>query len=110
MVTDRVSSWLPSTVTGLTSAGPEWALPELTTFPNPTRTMVSLAGRGGTALRQVRLYDAAGRVVRRLTGSGSEIRWDLRDDSGRRVAAGVYWFVADVGARTAAQSVTVLSP
>ncbi|MGQ0723530.1 MAG: FlgD immunoglobulin-like domain containing protein, partial [Candidatus Eiseniibacteriota bacterium] len=61
---------------------------------------------GGTAIRfrlgepsgvQVRVFDAAGRAVRTLSeatrAAGShEITWDGRDDQGRPVGSGVYWY------------------
>ena len=65
-------------------------------MPNP--------GRGQTVLRYelpaavtatLRIFDAEGSVVRRFTvsprtdGQGA-MRWDGRDDTGRRVSAGVY--------------------
>lgn len=109
-VTDRVASWLPSIVTAVTLPEARRGLPELHTFPNPTRSSVVLSTRGEHALRNVHLYDLSGRSVRRLASHPEDVTWDLRDESGRRVAAGVYWFVAEIGSQRAARSVTVLSP
>lgn len=43
----------------------------------------------------VNVHDVAGRIVRKLVAPGSggdlTLRWDLRDDCGRRVPAGVYF-------------------
>ena len=69
--------------------------------PNPSGGMVFLRLEGGdpsaaTALAQTLvLYDAAGRVVRELRmgpGAGS-VSWDGRDQSGKRVASGMYFAV-----------------
>jgi hypothetical protein len=41
---------------------------------------------------EVRILDTAGRHVRSLRpASTGRVDWDLRDDTGRSVAAGVYW-------------------
>lgn len=51
--------------------------------PSPARTAAHVGGSGPALV-----CDALGRVVRRL-GAGESI-WDLRDENGRRVRAGVY--------------------
>ena len=58
-------------------------------MPNPFTGSVRLspAGNGTCA---VRIFDNAGRQVRTLTGSGSLV-WDGRNESGVRVAPGVYF-------------------
>jgi len=53
----------------------------------------------------LRVYDVSGRLVRELADTrieaGSHVRtWDGRDDDGRAVAAGVYFFRLGVGSRT----------
>jgi hypothetical protein len=56
--------------------------------PNPMRgfaRVLRASGRG-----DVLVHDARGRTVRRLTGE-HELLWNGRDDSGRGVAAGVYF-------------------
>lgn len=61
--------------------------------PNPFRDSVLLDVPAVSGARTLRVYDAAGRVVRQLgrrTGGGP-IRWDGRTDSGRPVPPGVYW-------------------
>lgn len=49
--------------------------------------------------REVRIFDAAGRVVRSWPAIGSAgatiLSWDRTDDAGRRLAAGVYWARAE---------------
>jgi len=72
--------------------------------PNPcrTKTRIRLAGsRGGSlgeppVLPELRIVDAAGRLVRRLVsvvaGSGrKEVVWDLRDDAGEELPSGCYF-------------------
>ncbi len=81
--------------------------------PNPaTRwAIVRLSGTGGAAGgvaaeaagapaagRSLRLFDAAGRLVRDLAiDATGEARWDLVDESGSAVAAGVYFLRAERG-------------
>lgn len=67
--------------------------------PNPFRAGTTLAFSRGESAREaldVRVVDAAGRVVRRLppaAGAAGRVGWDGRDDAGRAVASGVYLFV-----------------
>ncbi|MFO7651207.1 MAG: hypothetical protein R6X13_07725 [bacterium] len=63
------------------AAGP--AVRQLRIGPSPARTAVRVGGSG-----PVLVCDACGRVVRRLGADAAS--WDLRDDAGRRVRAGVY--------------------
>jgi hypothetical protein len=67
-------------------------------FPNPVRsgTVVrfELTGRARTSLR---IFDAAGRLVRtlvdrELSGGRHEARWNACDDRGREVSPGVYFY------------------
>jgi DNA-binding beta-propeller fold protein YncE len=76
--------------------------------PNPARTVVrldvTLAEPGPV---RVDVFDLAGRRVRSLADGGfaarvTPLKWDLRDQGGRRLAAGVYV----VRAATARRSVT----
>ena len=77
-------------------AGPSGVV-QLVASPNPFRTHTQLffdLANAGDA--RVRVFDAAGRLVRVL-GSGDMDRgpqvlaWDGRDSAGRSVAAGVYY-------------------
>ncbi len=67
--------------------------------PNPFRAGTTLAFSRPPGAREaldVRIVDAAGRVVRRLspsTAAAGSIAWDGRDDAGHPVASGVYLFV-----------------
>ncbi len=66
-------------------------------FPNPfaSSTAIPVESAPGGAVR-VEVFDAAGRLVRRLDGSlpggGGLLRWDGRDASGRPVPAGTYFY------------------
>ena len=63
---------------------------------------------------EVGIYDCAGRRVRRLPGSGHltagrhDIAWDGRDDSGARVAPGVYFVRAGAGAASSTSKIVLL--
>ncbi|MEZ5063486.1 MAG: hypothetical protein R3B81_02075 [bacterium] len=56
--------------------------------PNPFRASTRLTLPGD--LDEVRVFDAAGRLVRTLSGEG-EVVFDGRDSAGRPLASGVYW-------------------
>jgi C1A family cysteine protease len=85
--------------------GPETGVGELPralalhqSIPNPFRPSTSIAyDLPRSASVRLTVYDLAGRAVRALVDrtqdSGShEASWDGRDDSGRRVGAGVYFY------------------
>jgi hypothetical protein len=108
-VTSRVSSWVPDAVTAVSPSAGATLLPVLSARPHPARARVTLAARSGEPLGEVRILDVGGREVRRLPG-GSEVRWDLRDASGRRVPAGVYFALTRTGAGRAARSLVVREP
>lgn len=64
---------------------------------------------------KVRVFDIKGRLVRELTAgpnpllpSQFEARWNVRDESGRKVAAGIYFLQSDVQGRTESFRVVVL--
>jgi hypothetical protein len=71
--------------------------------PNPARGVVEIrierdetGGSDGSAAAQVRIFDAAGRLVREFDASGSGggatlITWDGRDGEGRPVPPGLYY-------------------
>lgn len=73
-------------------------IPSVSVGPNPlgafTTISYVLPAAGPVSLR---LFDASGRIVRRLVsreqGAGAHaVRWDGSDDEGRRSPAGVYWY------------------
>jgi hypothetical protein len=70
--------------------------------PNPFRGRTTLAFELPTRARvSVRVFDVAGRLVRVVldeevrTAGRHAIAWDGRDDRGRRVASGIYFFRAE---------------
>ncbi len=62
---------------------------ELRGSPNPSRGRVRFT-LPGTAARQLSLYSADGRLVRRLALTHGEATWDGRDDAGIPAPPGVY--------------------
>jgi hypothetical protein len=75
----------------------------LAVTPNPTRAGLTLSynlvGAGGT---RIRIYDAAGKLVRNLLdaallGGRHELRWDGTDTRGLRVPSGVYFAALESG-------------
>ena len=82
--------------------------------PNPARDPIALRFRlPRDADVRLRIYDVAGREVRRLA-SGAQpagehtIRWDLRDEGGRAVGAGLYWARLDVGGQVLSRKLVAL--
>jgi len=73
----------------------------LSAYPNPFRDRVSLGFGSPLAGRaDVIVADAAGRLVRTLRASpgSTNVTWNGRDDSGRRLAQGIYFLRLDTGA------------
>jgi hypothetical protein len=67
-------------------------------LPNPARHSVSILF--AQELRndvKVSIFDAMGRRVAKVPGyrGQTQVRWDLKDPSGIRVPAGVYWLQVD---------------
>jgi len=72
--------------------------------PNPFRRSTSLSYELPVAERvDVRVFDVSGRLVRTLVDSERQtaglrsLSWNGRDDSGRSVASGVYFFRVNIG-------------
>jgi hypothetical protein len=83
-------------------------------WPNPARESVRWAYTAPTAVGlQVDVFDASGRHVRsvasgtREAGRG-ELSWDLRDDRGGAIGAGVYFVRAHVGSMTTTKRLVVV--
>ncbi len=83
-------------------------------FPNPfnqvTELLFGLAGQGHV---EVTIFDATGRVVRRLVDQDFlegeyRVRWDGRDFDGVAVPSGVYWCRLRNGMLVRQQKVTVV--
>jgi flagellar hook assembly protein FlgD len=73
--------------------------PTLSSVPNPfvISTTIRYEVPPGSNRVRLRVMNAAGRVVRTLVNARSgdgrrTVVWDARDDSGDRVAVGVYFF------------------
>jgi len=87
----------------------------LSAAPNPARASAVFTVKLGQSSRlplEVRLYDSAGRWIRTLgpapATERAEFLWDLRDASGRRMAPGLYFAQARVGANHEEKSIVVV--
>jgi hypothetical protein len=79
---------------------------------------VGAVGAPGAGAVEVEIFDVQGRLVRRIRGASAaaggssvslvRLRWDGRDDRGRRLGSGRYWLRVRAGAREAARSVLIL--
>lgn len=89
-----------TTGTGV-AAGPVGGTgPRLVVSPNPARGGgVRLFRADRTPIGTLDIVSAAGRRVGQVSARGPEAVWDLRDDRGRRVGAGVYFVRATTGER-----------
>ncbi len=83
-------------------------------FPNPFNPTTKIAfGLAAPANVSLRIYDAAGRLVRTLVedarpaGNYSEL-WDGRDSGGRAVASGIYFYRLTAGAFTETRKMALL--
>ena len=74
---------------GVVQVEPAAVLPHVAVGPNPFRSW--MAFDVGAATVEVRVTDAAGRVVDKLNGNG-RLTWNGCDQSGRDVPAGVYFY------------------
>lgn len=96
--------------TGVPRAGAAAAL-ALRAWPNPADADSRVAWTQARPSRvRVEVFDAAGRLVRRLAaaemGAGThELSWDGRDARGRRVAPGAYLYRVDAGGAVATRRV-----
>jgi subtilisin family serine protease len=89
-------------------------------WPNPARNNASFdyaigqdVAAGGPVEVRVRVHDVQGRVVRDLKrareGSGKyRVAWDIRDDRGRPVPAGMYYMDLRAGAMKASRRLVVV--
>ena len=83
-------------------------------FPNPSRGAIELTVRSpGPGTQILEVFDMTGRRVRRLE-SGSylagmrRVAWDGRDESGSRVASGIYQVLLTSGSMRARTRITLL--
>ncbi|HEX7880508.1 MAG TPA: FlgD immunoglobulin-like domain containing protein, partial [Candidatus Eisenbacteria bacterium] len=91
-------------------------------FPNPVRASASFrytigtdGAAGGMVPVSLTLHDVQGRVVRHLASADAqpagdyEVSWDGRDDAGRRLSSGVYYYLFRGGAVTSTSKVHVVN-
>lgn len=108
----RISNIVHSTV-GTTNVGAPFAYRLTGPWPNPARASARWSYElpaAGTV--ELVAFDIAGRRVRRIAGGlrgagQGEVSWDLRDDSGVRVAPGVYLVRAALGGQTSVRRLVV---
>jgi hypothetical protein len=109
---------LPTSVPGLAAWIRGRALPQtpapfvVANFPDPlvnetTIRWTAPPGIDATA-GTVRVFDAAGRLVRTLEAPTGTVSWDGRDASGRRAPAGVYYALISAGSFRATEPIHVL--
>jgi hypothetical protein len=100
--------------TGLGVSNPSLITPRsaLSVFPNPFHKVLSINCKLQTADCKLRIYDAQGRLVRvlclpqSLAPNPYSLTWDARDNSGRRVAPGLYFVtIANDNGRASAKVV-----
>ena len=84
-------------------------------YPDPVRERTAFAGELAQAETvTLRIHDVAGRIVRTLArrqslGAGRHVwTWDARDDTGARVAPGLYLARFEAGGRVLTRQVVVL--
>src|SRR5262245_36711049 len=105
---DNTPGYPPLSATGIATPG-ENAVPGIavTVAPNPFRSSTAIrfpleANETGT----IRIYTAAGRLVREVpvAGTGASFRefvWDGRDGGGKALPSGLYFYRVQAGFRTA---------
>ncbi len=91
---------------------PEAASWSLRAVPNPAGAEVQLrfAGPASGAVSALGIYDAMGRLVRRLPDAevGAPVAWDGRDSQGALVTPGVYYAKGLVGGEEVRRRVTIV--
>ncbi len=82
----------------------------LVTAPNPFTSEVRLleVPAGLAAGAELRVFDAAGHLRRRITVTGTNAAWDGRDDNGRVVPAGIYFLRLSAGNNAAEGKVILI--
>jgi hypothetical protein len=100
----KLTTVAPDTFVAVAERGqPAARRPVLSILPSPSRGAVTISfAAAGDGAGPVSLFDATGRRVRTLVGPAAGAgpgvwRWDLRDDAGRAVPAGVYEAVLTAG-------------
>ncbi len=77
------------------------SLDRMYVYPNPFRqgTHEEITFANLTASVTIRIYSAGGRLIRQIqeTGSDGGVRWNLRDNHGSLIPAGIYLYTAESG-------------
>ncbi len=92
----------PSTPTAVTEEQRTAAAFDLVLAPNPSsdQVQISLTGPKSVAAERLDVYSARGARIRSLgLGASGHATWDLCDEGGRQVAAGVYFMRAKSATR-----------
>ncbi len=108
VATRSTTTLTPQTNTSLARTGgvadaPSWTFRLESPRPNPSLGTATIAFTLPSAMHvRIRVYDVAGRLVRTLLDRESpagpgEVAWDGRDDAGRRVGAGVFFYRMEAG-------------
>ncbi|NNE34684.1 MAG: T9SS type A sorting domain-containing protein, partial [Rhodothermales bacterium] len=86
-------------------------------YPNPfsstTTIEFALSGESGSARTDLAIFDLTGRQVRTLieatmTAGSYSVTWDGRDDAGRPVASGLYFYRVRSGDRSTARTMMLV--
>jgi hypothetical protein len=83
-------------------------------YPNPFNPSTTIAyNLPGPSIVELRVYDVSGRLVRTLQNGIAgedrhEVVWDGRDDSGRAVASGVYFYRLVAGTHSETRKMLLL--
>jgi hypothetical protein len=104
----------PENVTGAERPGAPAATYLAQNFPNPFNPTTRIEfGLSAPANLSLRIYDAAGRLVRvlaegnRPAGTYAEM-WNGKDDGGRAVSTGIYFYKLDAGTFTQTKKMILL--
>ena len=109
-----IYKYLPAAAAVELAAAPRGPGLELMSHPNPTAartTITYLVPEGGPV--KVRIYDVLGRQIRTLrdrdqAAGANAVDWDVKDDGGRPVGAGIYLYRVDAGGRAESRRMLVV--
>lgn len=113
---NEIRGAVDSLVTNTADAGPPiGSTVALSAAPNPVResARITLVLPAAERAVDVSVFDASGRRVGTLWSGAAaagvtSLRWDARDESGARVAPGVYLIRAEAGARSVTRRLAVV--